>query len=172
MKAFYTTGVWDSKAVPGAVVAIQTFGDFLGFHPHLHILVSDGYFHANGMFSVSPAVDTKALEQIFRHKVLKMLLAKGKIKQDMITLLDKWRHTGFNVFAGSRILPRNETSMGNLARYIIRASFSQKRMTYHRKTSQVEYQSKDGTQTKIFDALEWLAAMCSHVPNKGEQMAR
>jgi hypothetical protein len=24
----------------------------------------------------------------------------------------------------------------------------------------------------IFDALEWLAAMCSHVPNKGEQMVR
>ena len=24
----------------------------------------------------------------------------------------------------------------------------------------------------IFDALEWLAAICSHVPNKGEQMVR
>lgn len=24
----------------------------------------------------------------------------------------------------------------------------------------------------MFDVLEWLAAMCSHVPNKGEQMAR
>jgi len=83
-------------AAPGAVVAIQTFGDFLGFHPHLHILVSDGCFHKNGVFSVSPAVDTKAIEQIFRHKVLKMLLAKGKITQDMISLLDKWRHTGWD----------------------------------------------------------------------------
>ena len=36
----------------------------------------------------------------------------------------------------------------------------------------VVYQSKDGKQEKIFDALEWLAAMCSHVPNKGEQMVR
>lgn len=83
--------------MPGAVVAIQTFGGFLGFHPHLHILVSDGCFHENGMFSVSPAVNTKALERMFRHKVLKMLLAKGKITQDMITLLNKWRHTGFEV---------------------------------------------------------------------------
>ncbi|MBL7218168.1 MAG: transposase zinc-binding domain-containing protein [Desulfobacteraceae bacterium] len=107
LKAFYTTGIRDQKAVPGAVVAIQTFGDFpRGFHPHLHILVSDGCFHENGMFSVSPTVDTKALEQIFRHKVLKMLLAKGKITQDMIALLDKWRHSGFNVFFGPRILPR------------------------------------------------------------------
>jgi hypothetical protein len=36
----------------------------------------------------------------------------------------------------------------------------------------VPYQSKDGSQTKLFDALEWLDAMCSHVPNKGEQMVR
>jgi len=60
----------------------------------------------------------------------------------------------------------------NLARYIIRASFSQERMTYIKKDSKASYQSKDGTEEKVFDALEWLAAMCSHVPNKGEQMVR
>ena len=32
------------------------------------------------------------------------------------------------------------------------------------------YKSKDGKQEKVFDALEWLAAMYSYVPNKGEQM--
>ncbi|MAF32740.1 MAG: hypothetical protein CL941_02075 [Desulfobacter sp.] len=64
LKTFYTTGVRDEKAVSGAVVATQPFGDFLGFHPHVHILVSDGCFHKNGMFFVSPAVDTKPLEQI------------------------------------------------------------------------------------------------------------
>ena len=62
--------------------------------------------------------------------------------------------------------------MENLARYIIRASFSQERMTYLRDESKVLYQSKDAKQTKTFDALEWLAAMCSHVPNRGEQMVR
>ncbi len=49
--------------------------------------------------------------------------------------------------------------MENLARYIIRASFSQERMSYHRETGHVEYKSKDGSQAKVFDALEWLAAM-------------
>jgi hypothetical protein len=62
--------------------------------------------------------------------------------------------------------------MENLARYIVRASFSQERMTYIRDESKVVYQSKDGKSEKVFDALEWLAAMCSHVPNKGEQMVR
>jgi hypothetical protein len=62
--------------------------------------------------------------------------------------------------------------MENLARYIIRASFSQERMRYDAKTSTVIYKSKDGGRQKTFDALEWLAAMCSHVPDKGEQMVR
>ncbi len=55
---------------------------------------------------------------------------------------------------------------------IVRAFFSQERMTYVRDESKVIYQSKDGKEDKTFDALEWLAAMCSHVPNKAEQMVR
>jgi hypothetical protein len=45
-------------------------------------------------------------------------------------------------------------------------------MTYIPQESKVVYLSKDGKEEKVFDALEWLAAMCSHVPNKGEQMVR
>ena len=71
------------------------------------------------------------------------LLEKSKITQDMISFLDKWRHTGFNVFSGPHTLPRNEKSMENSARYLIRASFSRERMTYHREIGQVEYQSKE-----------------------------
>ncbi len=69
--------------------------------------------------------------------------------------------------------------MENLARYIIRASFSQERMQYLAEPSKVVYRSKDGTEEKVFDApvsstgqaLEWLVpplAGCSHIPDKGE----
>jgi len=85
---------------PGAVIAIQTFGDFLGFHPHLHLLCSDGCFYGDGAFKVSPAFDTKPLEEIFRHKIFKMLLSKGKIIQEMVDLLMSWKNSGFNVFCG------------------------------------------------------------------------
>ena len=65
--------------------------------------------------------------------------------------------------------------MENLARYIIRASFSQERMIYIPEESKAIYQSKDGKREEAFDALEWLVpkeSRCSHVPNKGEQMVR
>ncbi len=38
--------------------------------------------------------------------------------------------------------------------------------------SKVIYQNKDGTSTKTFDALDWLAQLATHIPNKGEQMVR
>jgi len=53
--------------------------------------------------------------------------------------------------------------MENLACYIIRASFSQERMTYHRETGQVEYRSKDVKETKMLHALEW-PALLNRVP--------
>jgi hypothetical protein len=60
----------------------------------------------------------------------------------------------------------------NLARYIIRASFSQKRMKYLDDEGTVIYAAKDGSDKKVFDAEEWLAVMCSDVPNHAEQMFR
>ncbi len=62
--------------------------------------------------------------------------------------------------------------MENLARYIIRASFSQERMQYLDEEGEVVYKSKDGKDAKVSPALEWLAAMCSHIPNRGEQMVK
>jgi len=172
LKEFYQVLVDEDKSVPRATIAIQTFGDFFGFNPHTHILISDGCFYGEGKFKVAPEFHLKDLEAIFQHKVLKMLLKKGKITKDLISMLLSWNHSGFNVFCGKRIYPADETAMQNLARYIIRASFSQERMTYLRDESKVLYQSKDATQTRTFDALEWLSAMCSHVPNRGEQMVR
>ena len=101
-----------------------------------------------------------------------MLLVKGKITAEMIWMLLSWRHSGFNVFCGNRISPQDETAMENLARYIIRASFSQERMTYLEQEATVVYKAKDGKDAKVFPAMEWLAAMCSHIPNKGAQMVR
>jgi hypothetical protein len=172
LKLFLQEAVPERNPIPGAVIAIQTFGDFLGFNPLCHVLVTDGCFYGKGMFRVAPPLGLKKLEAIFRHKVFKMLLAKGRITQDLIAMLSHWRHSGFQIFCGQRIFPQDETAMENLARYILRASFSQERMQYLAESSKVVYRAKDGSEEKVFDVLEWLAAMCSHIPDRGEQMVR
>jgi len=75
--------------------------------------------------------------------------------KDLIDMMMGWRHSGFNVHCGPRIQPGDGQAMENLARYIIRASFSQERMIYIPEESKVIYQSKDGKKEETFDALKW-----------------
>ncbi len=65
-------------AVPGAAMPIQTFGDFLGFNPHYHIVCTDGYFYGSGMFGVRLTFKLKNLEMMFRHKVFNIPIFIGK----------------------------------------------------------------------------------------------
>jgi hypothetical protein len=45
-------------------------------------------------------------------------------------------------------------------------------MKYLDQEGEVIYSAKDRKTNKVFPAMEWLAAMCSHIPNRGEQMVR
>lgn len=114
----------------------------------------------------------KALEGLFRHKVLRMLLGKGRITPETIRIMDRWRHSGFNVFCGARIVPREKRSPERLAAYLIRSSFSQERMEYLPDQARVRYRCKDTKEQKSYDAQEWLAAMGTHVPARGQKSVR
>ena len=88
------------------------------------------------------------------------------------------RHTGFHVHIGARIWPEDENALGNLAKYILRASFSQARMLYIPAeksadgVAKVVYTSKDAKIEQTFDVLDWLARIVVHIPNKYEQLVR
>ncbi len=52
--------------VPGASIAVHTYGDFFNVNPHVHAIVSDGVFDADGGFLASPAFHGVNLEEAFR----------------------------------------------------------------------------------------------------------
>ena len=104
-----------------------------------------------GQAAYASAADLNAsiLEPLFRHRILSMLKRRKLIGDRLIELVLSWRYTGFNVYLSDRIYPRFTQSMENLARYIIRASFSQERLNYISEASKVIYKSKNGNDTKI-----------------------
>ena len=63
------------------------------------------------------------------------------------------------MYCGNAIWPHNEEGLENLARYIIRASFSQERMTYIAAdksadgTAKVIYESKDAKTSKTLELM-------------------
>lgn len=171
-------GVSYTDAVPSGVIAVQTFGDFQNFNSHLHIIATDGCFYGNDMFIKGPAPAAKDLEGAFRREVFALLKKEGIINDFIIENMMQWHHSGFNVYCGKTLWPGNEEGLENLARYVIRASFSSERMTYipasetKTGTAKVIYESKDGRSSKTFDALDCLAQLTTHIPNRREQMVR
>jgi len=171
-------GINYDDAAPGAVIAVQTFGDFLNFNPHLHIIATDGCFYGNESFIVGPTPEPKELEDAFRWEVLKMLKDEGLITDLVIENMLSWYNSGFNIYCGNAITPSDHNGLERLAQYIIRAPISQERMIYIPATeaadgvARVIYQAKDGGSSKTFLAIDWLAHLIIHIPNKGEQMVR
>jgi len=173
VKDYYTNTCRKEGKSPAAVAVIQTFGDFLSYNPHIHILAADGCFSDDGFFyAPSINIDTEIIKKLFIHKIFKLLLKKNLITEGVIELISSWRHSGFSTYCGKRINPKDKRSTENLARYIIRASFSQERMEYYPEKTLVKYESKYGKKAAELDPLEWMAAVISHIPDRGAQTIR
>ena len=56
----------DVENGPCEVCMVQSFGDFQNFHPHRHVLATDGCFYKPGAFMVCPPPKTDELEELFR----------------------------------------------------------------------------------------------------------
>ena len=69
-----------ADTVPAAVLAIQTYGDQLNFHPHLHSLVAEGgWGRDDGTFQSVSWLDSDILSAIFRQQVLEMMVHTGRV---------------------------------------------------------------------------------------------
>ncbi len=113
------------EGVLGAALAIHTFGaDPATFHPHLHILATDGLFRDTGIFYVMKDVDLKPLEDLFRAEVFQFLKREGKITDELISKLLKWRHSGFRIENGKRIEKDDKEGREAIVQYVMRNVFS------------------------------------------------
>jgi hypothetical protein len=142
LKTLFRAAVKDPRAVPGIIIAIQTYGDLVNFHPHLHALVTDGAFSPAGWLVAFPKIDLAALERLFRHRVLRMLLGERRIDEAVIRTLLGWWHSRFSLHNEVRIGPHDDDGRRAVAEYILRAPFSQEKMRYHPRTGTVIYRSK------------------------------
>jgi hypothetical protein len=79
-------------------MAIHTFGEYLGFHPHLHALVADGLFQHGGWFHVLPESGIRQFEELFRAR---MLLG--------------WKQSGFCLHRSKRVQPHQKEDLDRLA---------------------------------------------------------
>ncbi len=130
----------DEAAVPGAIGFIQTAGELLNYHPHVHLLVTDGVFDRDGTFERFTFFDTGLIERLFRAEVLRMLTGKGLISQDVVENLMSWPHSGFSVHGDVRVPDR--AAAARLGRYMIRCPIVLERLSLDEDTGEVLYRTR------------------------------
>ena len=161
---------------PGVVIAIQTFGDYLNYHPHLHILITDGAFVGSHTFHALHRGDWEQVAELLRIRVLKFFAKKGKLSAQEVEKMRLWHHSGFGIHAGHRIQRDDHDALEKLAQYILRNPFSLEKMTYLPETGEVVYRSKRNHATKrlweTFDAPAFIAAIARHIPSPRQHLVR
>ncbi len=162
--------------LPGSVMAIHTFGEYLDFHPHLLALVADGLFMRDGRFHILPDVSLKPMEELFRARVITFLVEKGLLPAARARMLRGWVHSGFNVHRSRRALPNEREDLERLAQYIIRNPFSVEKMQVNQPGGPIIYRSgmneKIHRNFDVFSPCDFIAAITQHIPDQGAQMVR
>jgi len=161
---------------PGMVAVVHTAGDFLGWHPHAHALVSRGGWIRGGDWIPVPYIDMRAAELLFRRKIFLMLKKEGLLSDERIKLMLSWRHSGFSVDSSVRVDAGDTKALERVARYILRPPVSLERLSWNEAAGEVSYRAKSAgvghTQSERFDPLDFLARVIMHVPEPKLHTAR
>ena len=163
-------------AVPGVVSLAQSFGSLAHWHPHLHLVVTDGAFRCDGTFVTQTAHDPAVLAEAWRRAVLALFVRQGWLDEDAAAGMLAWPHSGFSAHVGLAIPANDRAAVLRVARYGARAPVAESRLRYDAERAEVELASdaRDGPYAGVhrMAALEFLARLVDHIPGKGEVRVR
>ncbi|NBB95964.1 MAG: IS91 family transposase [Planctomycetes bacterium] len=191
IQTVYRALLGDEATIPGGVFAIQTFGQLLHFHPHIHALVTDGAFTPSGRFLHLPVnLGHEPFLKLWENAVFSLLLGAGRIEPALVSQMRSWRHSGFSVDRSVRLRAGDRNGIQRLAEYMARSPFSLARLVKITPTGHVVYRAEKHTPQRfpiptsevlapgparnfhIFKPLDFLAQIVQHIPDKGEHLIR
>ena len=155
-----------AKARPGAVVAWQTFGDRLNFHPHLHILITDGVFLEDGDFYGHLEWDSDRLTEKLRESVLASFTRLGLLSPESAQEMASWpvARSGFRVHVETIIGAEDRERLQTILRYLTRPPIELKRLHYRESTGEVRYRTHKGAELHWLHPVDFLADVAQHIP--------
>jgi len=176
--------------VPGLTVGIQTHGELANWHPHLHVLATDGAFAPDGTFIPMPETPAEPYLKLWEQKLFDLLLAEGRITPEIVRQMRTWQHSGFSVDKSVRLDAGDTAAIERLTQYIVRCPFSLDRILSLNPDGKVVYRAEKaecrpfpvpGDQNlrqgvkrnfEVFDPLDFIAEITQHIPDPGAQQIR
>jgi len=163
-------------ATPGLVVSIQTFGSYAAnFHPHVHVLLTDGAFTEEGEFLQLPYFDARLVEEVFRRRVLQRLHRAERLSEEFLNSLLGWVHSGFSVHGEQTVPTEDVQGAERLARYLTRGPLPidvVEKVEGGRLRVRTPPDPRTGLVEKILDPLDLIHALTTQIPDPGQHMVR
>ncbi len=158
----------------GGIYCIQSQGSLFNYHPHVHALVLAGILK-EGIFHEQTNISTTVIAEIFRARLLAVLLEQGVITQELIDMLMTWNHnSGFNVHTSERINGSDGDAVERVARYMSRAAISVERVKINPDENTVTvYERQDRSPSGMsltYTIMEFMALLAGHIPSPYESL--
>jgi len=160
----------------GTVISYQSAGDILRFNSHWHALVLEGGLDKENNFHYISLKDLSDMTELFRQKVIRLLVKKKLLNHQFARNLLSWKHSGFSINNSVLLRPHDDRARENLCQYIIRHPVSLKKIEYIPAKSKVLYHTKYNEywkeNIKLFTANDFIAELTQHLPPKRKHMIR
>jgi len=128
--------------VPGMIAAIQTHGELLHWHPHIHVLITCGAWTPEGDFLELPEFDMERLLVAWQEAVFELYLAEEKVEPEVVENMRTWQHSGFSVDQSVFLPAGDQSGIERLIQYMTRCPFSLSRLVKVSDTGQIVYQAE------------------------------
>ncbi len=166
-----------SGAVPGILAVVHTFGRDLKFHPHVHVLMTEGGLNKANEWEDIPFLPYNLLRKKWQYYLLteiKKRLHGSKENAQLINRLFKENQKGFYVNGASKMSSSRYTTR-YIGRYLARPALAEyKIIRYDGREVTFWYESHE-TGKKVYqtvEAVEFIKRLTDHIPVKGFKMVR
>jgi hypothetical protein len=125
-------------------------------------LVSAGVLNREGVFTPLQLPPAGVAEELFRRRVIRMLVRRGRLEEDAAAGLLSWRHSGFSVHSAIRVEPGDKEGVERLSRYLVHPPIALGRLQYD--GTRASYSGRrvhplTGEESVTLDPLEMLARL-------------
>ena len=160
----------------GCVLAYQSAGEFLRYHPHVHGIVLEGGFDEQGRFYHIPFGNLQNMCQVFRRRVISLFLQHKFIDCSRAASMLSWHHSGFSVDGSIGLYGRDQKAMERLAQYMARPPIAVSKVVLEERGGKVIFHTKYNPyfreNLKLFAVTDFIAELTQHIPPKGTHYIR
>ncbi len=154
----------------GAISFIQHFGNTLNYHPHFHLVVTDGVFSSEEGLQFHEATltqdDITDMQEAIQKRVLRYFCNRKFFDKDEMQKMLAYENSGFSLDATVKIPAYDKEALERLIRYCARPPFNSENIRVH--NSLINYRfpkpSYDGRLFMTLDALDFLERISHFIP--------